>query len=80
LFESNIPTYRVAERRKMRWAGHAARMGEMRNGYTILVGKPKGKIQLGRPKLRWEDIINMYLTEIWYEGVDWIHLSQGRDQ
>jgi hypothetical protein len=42
--------------RRMRWAGHAARMGEMRNSYNILVGQPEGKRSLGRPKRRWEDI------------------------
>jgi hypothetical protein len=39
------------------WARHVARMGEMRNGYKIFVGKPEGKISRGRPKRRWEDNI-----------------------
>jgi hypothetical protein len=38
--------------RRMRWAGHVARMGEKRNAYGILVGKPEGKTQLGRPRRR----------------------------
>jgi hypothetical protein len=45
----------------MRWAGHLARMGEKRNAYRILVGKPEGKILLGIPRRRWEDNIKMDL-------------------
>jgi hypothetical protein len=62
----------------MRWAGHAARMGEMGNKYNILVGKPKGKRPIGRP--RWEENITMNLREIGWEGVDWIHVAQNRYQ
>jgi hypothetical protein len=43
----------------MRWEGHAAHMGEMRNVYKILVGKPEGRRQFGRPRHRWEDNIRM---------------------
>jgi hypothetical protein len=50
--------------RRMRWAGHVARMGEMRNAYRILVGNPEGKRTLGRPKRRWVDNIKMDLREI----------------
>jgi hypothetical protein len=58
--------------RRMRWAGHVARMGEGRNVYTVLVGKPEGKRPLGRPRRRWEDGIKMDLREIgwWVGGVD----------
>jgi hypothetical protein len=52
----------------------------MRNAYTILVGKPAGKRPLGRPRRRWEDNIRMDLREIDWEGVDWMRLTQGRDQ
>jgi hypothetical protein len=45
----------------MRWTGHVARMGEKRNVYRILVGKPEGKTQLGRPRCRWEEDIKMDL-------------------
>jgi hypothetical protein len=45
----------------MRWAGHVARMGEKRNVYRLLVGKPEGKRSLGRPRLRWIDNIKMGL-------------------
>jgi hypothetical protein len=48
----------------MRWAGHVARMGEKRNKYRILVGKPEGKIPLGRQRRKWVDNIKMNLREI----------------
>jgi len=47
--------------RRMRWAGHVARMGEKRGVYRALVGKPERKRPLGRPRLRWEDNIKMDL-------------------
>ena len=50
---------RVIESRRMRWAGHVARMGEERGVYRILVGKPEGRIPLGRPRCRWVDNISM---------------------
>jgi hypothetical protein len=52
---------RMIKSRRMRWAGHVARMGEKRNAYRILVGKPEGKRQLGRPKRRWVDNIKIDL-------------------
>jgi hypothetical protein len=56
---------------RMRWAGHVARMGEGRNVYRVLVGKPEGKRPLGKPRRRWEDGIKMDLREIgWGCGVD----------
>jgi hypothetical protein len=55
-------------------------MGETRNAYRILVGKPEGKRPLGRPRRRWVDNIKMDLTEIGWDGVDWIELTQDRDQ
>jgi hypothetical protein len=48
----------------MKWEGHVARMGEVRNAYKTLVGKPVGKISLGRPWLRWENNIRIDLREI----------------
>jgi hypothetical protein len=47
--------------RRRRWAGHVARMGETRNAYRILVGKPEGKTPLGRPRRTWEDNIKIDL-------------------
>jgi hypothetical protein len=55
---------RVIKSRRMRWAGHVARIGEKRNAYTILVGTPEGKRPLGRPRRRWLDNIKMDLREI----------------
>jgi hypothetical protein len=54
----------ISKSRKMRWAGHIARMGPKRNGRRILVGKPERKRQLGRPRRRWEDNVRMDLREI----------------
>jgi hypothetical protein len=56
--------------RRVRWAGHVARMGTKRNAYRILVGNPEGKRPLGRPRLRWVNIIKMYLREIGWDGID----------
>jgi hypothetical protein len=50
---------RVTKARRMRWAGQVARMRTMRNAYNILVGKPEGKEPFGRPRHRWEDIIEL---------------------
>jgi len=57
---------------------HVARMGEMRNVYIILVGRPEGKRPLGSPRCRCEDSVRMDLKEIGWEGVEWIHLAQYR--
>jgi hypothetical protein len=59
---------RMIKSRRMRWAGHVARMGETRNAHRILVGKPEGKRQLGRPRCRWVDNIKMVLKER-YDGM-----------
>jgi hypothetical protein len=71
---------RVMMSRRVRWAGHIARMGEMRNAYSILVVKPEEKRPLGRPRRRQEDNIITDLREISLEVVYWIHLAQNRDQ
>jgi hypothetical protein len=55
-------------------------MGEKRNAYKLLVGKPEGRTPLGRPRHRWEDNIKMDLREIGRDGVDWIGLAQDRDK
>jgi hypothetical protein len=55
---------RVIKSRRMRLAGHVARMGEERGAYRILVGRPDGKRSLGRPRHRWEDNIKTDLREV----------------
>jgi hypothetical protein len=55
-------------------------MGEKRNVYRLLVGKPEGRRPLGRPRRRWVENIKMDLSEIGWGGVDWISLAQDRDK
>jgi hypothetical protein len=55
-------------------------MGEKRNAYRILVGKPERKRPQGRPRRRWVDTIKMNLREIGWDGMDWINLAQERGQ
>jgi hypothetical protein len=64
----------------MRWVVHLARMREMRSVYNILVGKPKGKRPLRRPRRRREDNFRVDFREFGWESVDWMHLTQDRDQ
>jgi hypothetical protein len=63
---------------RMRWTGNVAHI-RTGNAYRILVGEPEGKRPLGRPRYRWVDI-KMDLREIGWSGMDWIDLSQDRDQ
>jgi hypothetical protein len=65
--------------RRIKWAGHVARMGEKRGAYRILVGRPEGRPPLGRPRRRWKDNIKMDLQEVGW-GIDWIELAQDRDR
>ena len=69
----------VIKLRRMRWAGHVARMGEERGVYRVLVGKPEGRRLLGRPRRRWVDNIRMDLQEVGCVYMDWIGLAQDRD-
>jgi hypothetical protein len=72
---------RMIKSRRMRWARHVTRMGEKRNEYRILVGKPEEKRPLGRPRCTtWVDNIKMDLREIEWDGKDWIDLTQDRGQ
>jgi hypothetical protein len=67
--------------RRMRWAGHVARMGEERNVYRVLIGKPEGKRPLRRPRRRWENGIRMDRREIgWWSdnGSSWLRIGTGR--
>jgi hypothetical protein len=61
---------RINMLRRMRWAGHVARMGVKRRAYRLLVGKPDGKRLLGRPRHRWVDNIRMDLGEVGRDDVD----------
>jgi hypothetical protein len=67
--------YRVVKSRRMRWAGHVARMGEERGLHRVLVGKPEGKRPLGRPRRRWEDNIKMDLQEVGGGRGDWMEVA-----
>jgi len=71
---------RVIKSRRVRWAGHVARMGKERGAYRVLVGKPEGKRPLRRPWRRWVDNIRMDLQEVECGYMDWIGLTQDRDR
>jgi hypothetical protein len=61
---------RMTKSRRMKWAGHVAQVGETRNAYRVLVGKPEGKRPLGRPRRSWVDNIKIDLREIGWDGMD----------
>jgi hypothetical protein len=65
--------------RRIRWAGHVARVGEKRNAYRLLIGKPVARRPLERTKRRREDNIQIDLGKIGWGGVDWSCLTQGRE-
>ena len=67
---------RVIKSRRMRWAGHVARMGEERGVYRVLLGKPEGR----RPRRRWVDNIRTDLQEVVCRYMDWIGLAQDTDR
>ena len=71
---------RVIKSRRMRWAGHVARMEEGRGVHKVLVGKPEGKRPLGRPRCRWEDNIKMDLQEVGRGCGEWMELAKDRDR
>jgi hypothetical protein len=70
---------RVVKSRQRRWAGNVVRMGEDSRVHRMLVGKPEGKIPLGRPRRRWEDNIETDLQEVEGGRGDWMELAQDRD-
>ena len=70
---------RVIKYRRLRWAGHVARIEEGRSAFKILTGKPKGTRPLGRPRCRWEDNIRMDLEEIGINAGNWVDTAQDRD-
>jgi hypothetical protein len=79
---ANIFIIRIIKSRRMRWKGHVPRMGEKRNAYRLLVGKPERKrpLALGRPIRRLVDNIRMAHGEVEWGVVDWIGLAQDRNR
>jgi hypothetical protein len=71
---------RIIKSGRMKWAGNVARMGEKRNAYRLLAGKPEGKRPLGRPTRRWVDNIRMDLGEVGWGDVGWIGLAKDRSR
>jgi hypothetical protein len=70
---------RVVKSRRMRWAGHVARMGEDRGVHRVLVGNPEGEA-IGETRRRWEDNIKMERQEVGGGRGDWMELAQDRDK
>ena len=77
---SSLNIFRMIISRRIRWAGHVARMGARRGVYRVLVGKPEGRRPVVRPRRRWEDNIKVDLQEMGCGGMDWIDLAQDRDR
>jgi hypothetical protein len=71
---------RIIKSRRMRWAGHVARMVEKRNACRLLVGKQEGRRPLGRARRRWVDSIRMDLGEVEWGDADWVGLAQDRNR
>ena len=71
---------RSLKSRRLRWAGHVARMEHSRNGYRVLAGRSDGKSPLGRLRYGWEDSIKMDMREAGCDAGDWIDLTQDREQ
>ena len=70
---------RVIKSRRLRWAGHVARMEEGRTAFKILTGIPAGKRPLGRPRCKWKDTIRMDLKEIGIITRNWVDSAQARN-
>jgi hypothetical protein len=71
---------RVIKSRRLRWAGHVARMGERRGAYRALVGKPERRRPLERRRLRWKDNIKMDLREVGGGSKNWMDFANDRDR
>ena len=71
---------RVLKSRRMRWAGHVARMGEEKGVYRVLVGETGGKETTGETTRRWVDNIRMDLQDVRCGYMEWIGLAQDRDR
>jgi hypothetical protein len=74
------PQISLGKSRKMRWAGHVARIEEERKVHKAFVGKTEGKRPLGRPRRRWEDGIRVDLRDSGWGGVEWIQQAQVRNR
>jgi hypothetical protein len=77
---SSTNIMRVIKSRRMKWVGHAARMGKRKVAYSVLVGKPKGERPLGRTRRRWQENSKLDLKEVRWGGLNWIDLAQDRDR
>jgi hypothetical protein len=71
---------RIFKSKRMRWAGHVARISKKRNEHKLLVRKPEGKRPLGRPRFRWVDNIRNDLGEVGWGDADWIGLAKDRNR
>jgi hypothetical protein len=71
---------RISKWRRMRWAGHVARIGEKRNACSLLVGKPEGNRPLGSPRCRWVSNVKIDLLQIEWGDMDWIGLAKDRNR
>jgi hypothetical protein len=85
LFKSFLSLYnshffRMIESRRMRWTENIVCMMGKRNAYRVLMGKPEGKRPLGRPGQIWKENIKMNLRKIGWGCMEWIHLTQDREQ
>jgi hypothetical protein len=79
-FYSSPSIIRIMKARRMRWAGHVARIRDKRNAYRLLVGKPEGRRRLERSRHRWLGKIRMDLVQVGWGDVDWIRLVQDRER
>ena len=79
-FYSSPNIVRVMKSRRVMWAGHEARMGEIRSIYRVLVRKPEGKRPLGRHRHRWEDNIKLDLQKVPFGDMELIELAQDTDR
>ena len=70
---------RIIKSRRLRWAGHVTRMGNERGAWKLLAGRPEGKRPVGRPRMRWENNINLDLREVDYTRDYWKTLAEDRE-
>ena len=74
-----VKVHRVIKSKRLRWAGHVARMQEGRSAFKIVTGKPTGKRPLVIPRPRWGDKIRMKLEEVGISAGNWVDSAQDRD-